>query len=161
MDKRQLKKDAKKEKKERKRLKKDVKKAIKRARKSAGSSSSSSDGESAFIGCLPDAARWKPPPVAAVPLAGWNDSSGAALLPPSHRAAGPIRPLDMSETELRARADRANRFAPTDAEREMQERRAAPAPAIQAGKVYGQCLALEKSYLRLTTLPRADEVRLL
>lgn len=154
-DDRKLRKAAKKEKKARKRLKKEAKKEAKRARRAAidSSSGSSSDAEPLTSG-LPEAAKWKPPER---PLAGWNESSTT----PSHRSAGSvaIRSMDMTDAEMRARADRAARFAVSAAEREMQDRRALPAPVIQVGAVHGQSMALEKSYLRLTALPRADEVR--
>jgi hypothetical protein len=158
-DDRKRKKAIKKEKKERRRLKKEAKKEAKRARKAAddgSSSGSSSDAETLPSG-LPQAAKWKAPDKASVPLAGWNESS----VTQSRRPAGPvaIRAIDMTDEEMRARADRATRFAVSAAEREMQDRRAMPAPAIQAGRVHGQSTALEKSYLRLTALPRADEVR--
>jgi len=80
-----------------------------------------------------------------------------APAPPPAKPALALLPID--DAEKRARVDRAARFASTAAERALQERRAAPAPTLEAGRVEGQSMALEKSYLRLTALPRADEVR--
>jgi hypothetical protein len=146
-DDRKSRKAAKKEKKERKRLKKEAKQEAKRARKAGEDDSCSSRDVETLTGGLPEAAKWKPPEKACLPLAGWND----------HHVA--LWSMDMTDAEMRARADRAARFAVSAAERELQARRALPAPVIQAGAVHGQSMALEKSYLRLTALPRADEVR--
>ena len=176
------------EKKARKRAKKDAKRSAKRARKeskkSGGSSSSSSDDEGdatlrqlaveAARGGpvpLPTAARWQGPALAPVPsLATLKAQLAAAQSARVARAAaGPaptafgssqIMPLRQSQAEIEMRGLRAARFEQTAAEKALAAAASRPVPKLPAGQVLkGNSQALEKSYLRLTSMPRADQAR--
>ena len=176
------------EKKARKRAKKDAKRSAKRARKeskkSGGSSSSSSDDEGdatlrqlaveAARGGpvpLPAAARWQGPALAPVPsIASLKAQLAAAQSARVARAAaGPaptafgssqIMPLRQSQAEIEMRGLRAARFEQTAAEKALAAAASRPVPKLPAGQVLkGNSQALEKSYLRLTSMPRADQAR--
>eukprot|EP00308_Calcidiscus_leptoporus_P012319 CAMPEP_0119365068 /NCGR_PEP_ID=MMETSP1334-20130426/11999_1 /TAXON_ID=127549 /ORGANISM="Calcidiscus leptoporus, Strain RCC1130" /LENGTH=411 /DNA_ID=CAMNT_0007380939 /DNA_START=100 /DNA_END=1335 /DNA_ORIENTATION=- len=66
----------------------------------------------------------------------------------------------VGDAERRQRDERAARFAQSEADAQLRVRASAPQPRLQPGEhVRGTSMALEKSYLRLTALPRADDVR--
>ena len=179
-------KKAKRERKEAKRSKKsarkEAKRAAKRARREARSSSSSGssdeDGGGGGTSSLPAAARWKPPLPAAPAAAGPSVSALEQELASLRQAAlkrriggggvslgavsrsGAILPLPQSAAEAEMRQLRAARFEETEAQRALAAAAARPAPKLAAGEVLrGESQALEKSYLRLTAMPRADQVR--
>ena len=171
------------EKKAKKRAKKEAKRSAKRARKESkkdgGSSSSSSDdeGDNALRQLameaarggpvpLPAAARWQGPAVA--PVASIADLKAQLAAAQSARIAlaqrGPsvsssqIMPLRQSEAEVEMRGLRAARFEQTAAEQALAAARSRPVPKLPAGQVLrGESQALEKSYLRLTSMPRPDQ----
>lgn len=185
MEEPKAKKVKKEEKKARKRAKKDAKREAKRARKeskkSGGSSSSSSDDEGdatlrqlaveAARGGpvpLPAAARWQGPalePVASIAsLEAQLAAARSARV--ARAAAGPavgfgssqIMPLRQSQAEVEMRGLRAARFEQTAAEKALAAAASRPVPKLPAGQVLqGKSQALEKSYLRLTSMPRADQ----
>ena len=158
------------EKKSRKRAKKEAKKEAKRARKDSkkngGSSSSSSDDEGGGPLPLPAAARWQGPAVApAASLASLEAQLAAARAARVSLAQrGPvvgssqIMPLRQSQAEVEMRGLRAARFEQTAAEKALAAAASRPVPKLPAGQVLrGKSQALEKSYLRLTSMPRADQ----
>jgi len=168
------------EKKARKRAKKDAKRSAKRARKeskkSGGSSSSSSDdeGEGATLRQLgdpvplPAAARWQGPALAPVPsIASLKAQLAAAQSARVARAAAGPAPTAFgssqimpSQAEIEMRGLRAARFEQTAAEKALAAAACRPVPKLPAGQVLkGSSQALEKSYLRLTSMPRADQAR--
>ena len=178
-------KKAKRERKEAKRSKKsarkEAKRAAKRARREARRSSSSSSSDEDGGGgtsSLPAAARWKPPLPAAPAAAGPSVSALEQELASLRQAAlkrrtvgggvslgavsrsGAILPLPQSAAEAEMRQLRAARFEETEAQRALAAAAARPARKLAAGEVLrGESQALEKSYLRLTAMPRADQVR--
>jgi hypothetical protein len=135
-----------------KQKKKEKSKKKKRKRDDSSDSSSSSEDRPA-------------PPAPAAPTL----PSFADLYPMPRRragpiAAGPIAALPASAGELQRRNERAERFLPSAADLALAAARtAASAPAYhantQGGALRGQSVMLEKSYMRLTTLPNAADVR--
>lgn len=72
-------------------------------------------------------------------------------------------PLPTAE-EIRRRKDRASRFAPSLADQAMEQQRSSLAPltngkGLPCKKLRGTALALEKSYTRLTTMWKPEDVR--
>ena len=125
----------------------------KRKRSPSRESSSSSSGLSAAPA----------PPPASAPQPTFAD-----LYPmPRRRAgsiasAGPIASMSATSSELQKRSERAERFLPSASDLALAAARAAAPPAhasTHGGALRGQSAMLEKSYMRLTTLPNAADVR--
>ncbi len=153
-EKRERKKRKKEEKKKRKKEEKRKKKK-KRKRESTDSSSSSSSG--AVASALATVAA------AAAAQAAYRPAHEDFPMPRGRSIGGCSADISSascasSPHEQAMRDVRSARFAPTASELAM--RAAAPAAAPRPGThVRGSSVALEKSYLRLTALPRADDVR--
>ena len=155
-------KKAKKEaKKARKRAKKEAKRAAKRARKerkSGSSSSSSSSDDEGGPAPLPAAARWQPS--AAAPAAPSLLRADDYPTLGRRSTGGAIMPLRQSEAESGMRELRAARFEQTAAQQALAAAASRPVAPLPAGQVLrGESQALEKSYLRLTAMPRADQAK--
>ena len=148
---RKKKKSEKKKKREKKKKEKKNKKVKKRKRcDSDGGSSSSSDSSS--------------PPVAPIaPTAGPLQPAHLDFPMPRRRytssGAGGISAGNLDTFAMRDA--RSQRFTSTAADQALRNLRdTAPSASLPAGThVKGESYALEKSYLRLTAMPRADEVR--
>eukprot|EP00965_Chrysotila_dentata_P081677 2696384-Pleurochrysis_carterae.AAC.1 len=143
-EKKKRKKERKKEKKHRKAAKRELSEhRISRQRERSSGSSSSSSSDSAFAA-----------PTAAPELATETSCVSDAYPVLSRRftsAPRAIGPLLMNADEQQRREERAARFLPSAAEAHMQSTRTAP--TLTAGEhVRGKSVALEKSYLRLTTV---------
>ena len=154
-------KERKADKKARKKLKKDAKRAAKKARRpSDGSSSSTASSDEPAPGFIKRAA-------AALPAASITPTpdhpllarASFARLPGAASSLGrPIGPA--AADSYQKRVERAARFTLSASEAALHARAAAPAPTRRPGvPLRGQSLALEKSYVRLTAMPRAEEVR--
>lgn len=94
--------------------------------------------------------------------------SVAVLYPMPRRRAGsiassgPIASLATTATELQRRNERAERFVQSAADIALAAARSAPPShhaSTSGGALQGQSAMLEKSYMRLTTLPNAADVR--
>ena len=149
-EKKRAKKEAKQRSGKTKKRKRDESRSQSRSRSSSGSSSSSSSGL---------------PAVPQAPQALSNASMCVDLYPMPRRrlSAGPIiSGPPASAGELQRRGERAQRFEATAADQALAAHRASAAPAAPppAGTVLtGASQMLEKSYMRLTTLPNAADVR--
>ena len=154
-------KERKADKKARKKLKKDAKRAAKKARRpSDGSSSSTASSAEPAPGFIKRAA-------AALPAASITPTPNHPLLARASfarlpgAAASLGRPIGPAAADShQKRVERAARFTLSASEAALHARAAAPAPTRRPGvPLRGQSLALEKSYVRLTAMPRAEEVR--
>ena len=159
------------------------KKASKKRRRHSSESSSSSSGTTSSAG-----EREEPPKAPSLPAAYTDDLSSTASSYPmpkrsrlgalggsglgglgGSRPAAAASSLDgstPSASELLRRSERAERFLPSAADVALAEHRAATAAAAAAASagappsvVQGSNQMLEKSYMRLTTLPSAADVR--
>ena len=147
----------KRKKEDKKRRKKEEKRKKKKKRKRDSTDSSSSSSSGAVASALATVAA------AATAQAAYRPAHEDFPMPRG-RSIGSCRACISSAScassphEQAMRDVRSARFAPTASELAM--RAAAPAAAPRPGThVRGSSVALEKSYLRLTALPRADDVR--
>ena len=137
--------------------KKEKKKEKKKKRKRDSSDSDSSSSAAPAVAARP----LRPGEV----LLGGGAAAAAISYPGAKRRAGgggsgAILPLTASEFESSQRSARAARFEPTAAEAALAARASRPEAPLPAGAVLsGRAQNLEKAYLRLTAMPRADDVR--
>ena len=135
----------------------------KRERSSDSDSSSSSGSSSGLsLAAAPASASAAAASASAAPGLSFADLYPMPKRQTGLRGSASIGSFAVTSSELQQRAERAERFVESAAEKALREHRAASAQhasSTHGGKLRGHSQELEKSYKRLTSLPNAADVR--